>query len=148
MLNSTDRMIINALQQGLPLCERPYRQVAAEFGLSEKALLARLDVLLSQGFLSRLGPMYNADRMGGAFCLCAIAVPSASFDHVAEIVNAFPEVAHNYERAHALNMWFVLATERTERIGEVIAEIEQATGLTVLSLPKLEEFFIGLKVAA
>ena len=40
---------------------------------------------------------------------------------VAAQVNAHPEVAHNYERDHALNMWFVLAAERPERIAEVIA---------------------------
>ena len=46
------------------------------------------------------------------------------FEQVSDQVNAHPEVAHNYEREHhALNMWFVLATEqRPERIAEVIGE--------------------------
>ena len=54
-------------------------------------------------------------------------------------------MAHNYERDHALNMWFVLATERPEEIDTVIAEIEARTGYEVLNLPKVEEFFVGLR---
>ena len=55
-----------------------------------------------------------------ALTLAAMAVPEARFDEVAAIVNGFPEVAHNYQRTHALNMWFVAATERPERIAAVL----------------------------
>jgi DNA-binding Lrp family transcriptional regulator len=86
--------------------------------------------------------------MGGAFTLAAMAVPDDRFDDVAETVNAFPEVAHNYAREHAFNMWFVVAAERPERIAEVLAEIAGATGLEVLDLPKEEEFFLELRLSA
>ncbi len=84
--------------------------------------------------------------MGGAFCLCAMAVPAARFEAVADTVNGFAEVAHNYERAHRLNMWFVLACEEPRRIEQVAAEIEAATGLAVLRFPKEAEYFVGLRV--
>ena len=80
--------------------------------------------------------------------LAAMQVPEDRFEAVAEIVNGFPEVAHNYARSHALNMWFVVATERPERIAEVLREIEAATGLPVLDLPKEEEFFLELRLQA
>jgi len=67
---------------------------------------------------------------------------------VAAQVNARPEVAHNYERAHRLNMWFVLATETPEGIAETADAIEADTGLRVFRFPKLEEYFIGFRVAA
>ena len=63
-------------------------------------------------------------------------------------VNARPEVAHNYERAHRLNMWFVLATETPEGIERVARVIEGQTGLKVLQFPKEREFFVGFRVAA
>jgi DNA-binding Lrp family transcriptional regulator len=107
-------------------------------------LLARLERLLDDGLLSRFGPMYHAERLGGALTLAALRVPVADFDAVAAKVNAHPEVAHNYAREHEFNMWFVLGTETPERIAEVIAEIERETGLTVYNMPKLEEFFVGL----
>jgi hypothetical protein len=75
-------------------------------------------------------------------------VPSRRFDEVMTYVNARPEVAHNYERTHRLNMWFVLATETPEGIEEAARRIEDNTGLRVLRFPKLKEFFIGFRVAA
>ncbi len=75
-------------------------------------------------------------------------VPAERFDDVAAIVNAFPEIAHNYQREHRLNMWFVVATERPERIAAVLDEIRAATGLKVLDLPKEQEFFLELRLTA
>ena len=145
-MDAVDRAIVNDLQGGIAVSERPYAEAAARLGLSESELLARLQALLDTRVLSRFGPMYHAERLGGALTLAAMKVPAADFERVAAIVNGFPEVAHNYEREHAFNMWFVLATDDPARIDEVIAEIEQATGHTVYNLPKREEFFVGLKL--
>ena len=144
-LDDVDRAIINRLQDSFPICERPYQAVAAQFGITEEALIQRLQQMLEHRQLSRFGPLYNAERLGGGLSLCAMSVPAAQFEQVAEQVNAFPEVAHNYAREHKLNMWFVLATETPERIDRVLAEIEQATGHPVYNMPKKQEFFVGLK---
>ena len=147
-MDAVDRRAINALQGGFPLCERPYAAAAADLGLSESELIERLGRLLDAGVLSRFGPLYDAERLGGGVTLAALQVPADRFEAVAGIVNGFPEVAHNYARDHALNMWFVVAAERPERVGEVLAEIEAATGLAVLDLPKTEEFFLELRLDA
>lgn len=148
-LDETDRRIINGLQGGFPVCERPYAAVAADLGLSEAELISRLQRLRGTNVLSRFGPMYHAEKMGGSFCLAALAVPAERFDAVAEIVNAFPEVAHNYARDHQTwTMWFVIATEAPERVAQVVAEIEAQTGLAVLAVPKLQEFYVGLRFEA
>ncbi|HEY5682228.1 MAG TPA: AsnC family transcriptional regulator [Sulfuricaulis sp.] len=147
-MDAIDRAIINNLQGGFPLSERPYAEAAARLGLDEDELIRRLDTLLEQGTLTRFGPLYHAERLGGALTLAAMKLPDDDFERVAEIVNGFAEVAHNYAREHEFNMWFVLATERPERIGEVISEIEKATGHKVYNMPKLEEFFVGLRFEA
>jgi DNA-binding Lrp family transcriptional regulator len=100
------------------------------------------------GAITRFGPFFDAEAMGGAFCLCAMAVPTTDFEAVVTLVNAHPEVAHNYERSHALNIWFVLACETPAEIGRVAKRIEKETGLKVLLFPKEHEFFIGFRVAA
>lgn len=147
-MDEIDRRIINGLQGGMPLSSRPYAEAAERLGLSEGELIDRLRRLLDDGVLSRFAPMYNAERLGGAVTLAAMAVPSGRFDTIADIVNGFPEVAHNYARDHTLNMWFVVATDRRERVAEVLAEIENASGLRVYDMPKTEEFFVGLRFAA
>jgi DNA-binding Lrp family transcriptional regulator len=145
-MDEYDRLIVNTLQDGLPLCERPFTELARELETDEQTIVARIANLLDEGALTRFGPLYNAERLGGALTLCALSAPQDSFDATAELVNAHPEVAHNYEREHALNMWFVLATEDAERIPEVVAEIESETGCRVFQFPKQEEFFVGLKL--
>lgn len=144
-LDSLDSRIINRLQDGFPICERPYAAVAEELATDETTLIARIDALLDSGVLTRFGPLYHAERLGGGLTLAAMSVPARDFERVAEQVNAFPEVAHNYARDHALNMWFVLATETPEGIRDVLQAIEQATGQRVYNMPKKEEFFVGLK---
>lgn len=143
-LDAADRRLINRLQDGLPLVAAPYASVAAEIGVSEGELLYRLERLLEAGVLSRFGPMYHAELLGGGLTLAALAVPEHDFERVTAAVNAFPEVAHNYRREHPLNMWFVLATETPEGIAEAIAAIEEATGLPVFNMPKQEEFHVRL----
>jgi DNA-binding Lrp family transcriptional regulator len=145
LMDSVDRAIVNRLQGGFPVCERPYAEAAAELGLSEDELIRRVEALLAAGTLTRFGPMYHAERLGGALTLAAMKILPQDFERVTAIVNGFPEVAHNYARDHAFNMWFVLATEVPERIEQVIAEIEKATGYRVYDMPKLEEFYVGLR---
>jgi DNA-binding Lrp family transcriptional regulator len=147
-MDDLDRRIINNLQGGFPVSERPFLEAARTLGMGERDLIDRLEQLLEAGVLSRFGPMYHAERLGGGLTLAALAAPLERFDEVAALVNAHPEVAHNYERDHPLNMWFVIATERPEDIGRVLAEISAETGLVVHDMPKLEEFFVGLRFEA
>ena len=147
-MDNIDRAIINTLQEGFPICTSPYKLVAKTLHIEEQELLDRLKALLDSGLLSRFGPMYHAEHMGGALTLAAIKVPEHEFDSIAGIINSFPEVAHNYARKHALNMWFVLATETPQQITQVITNIEAKTGLTVYNMPKIKEYFVNLKLKA
>jgi hypothetical protein len=77
-----------------------------------------------------------------------MAVPDLDWARTVEAVNAFPEVAHNYRREHALNMWFVLATETPQGIADVARRIEIATGHAVCLFPKEREYFVEMKLEA
>ena len=145
-MDEIDRRLVNRLQDGLPVSRRPFDGIARELGLGTPALLERVRKLLEAGILSRFGPMYNAEQLGGALSLCAMQVPEAQFEQIAGQVNAHPEVAHNYARDHRLNMWFVLATEELQQAADVITAIERETGCRVYDMPKQEEFYIGLKL--
>ncbi|MDP2903972.1 MAG: AsnC family transcriptional regulator [Methylovulum sp.] len=147
-MDDIDRNIINTLQNGLPICESPYRQIAVALNITETELLTRLKNLLANGILTRFGPLYNAGQMGGALTLAAVKAPVGRFEEITGIINAFPEVAHNYARNHALNIWFVLATETPEQLQQTIKAIEIQTGLTVYNLPKIKEYFVNLKLEA
>ena len=147
-MDAIDKKIINQLQGGFPVCESPYQLIASKLGLTETNLIHRIKLLLESGLISRFAPLYHAEKMGGALTLAAIKAPKEKFDTIVEIINAFPEVAHNYQRNHALNIWFVIATDHPERVAEVIQAIEEQTGLEVYNMPKINEYFVGLKLEA
>ncbi len=139
-----DARLIDRLQRSVPLTERPFADLGAELGLSEAAVLDRLTQLLGSGVLTRLGPLYQIERAGGQFILAALQVPQQRYAEVTAQVNALPEVAHNYRREHALNMWFVVAAETPAVAWATCDQIEAATGLPVHAFPKEREYFVGL----
>ena len=143
-LDSLDRKIINVLQRNFPVCDHPFAVVAKELETTEEELISRLQGLSDEKYLTRFGPLYNAERFGGAVSLCAMVVAEDDFDFIADKVNSFPQVAHNYQRDHELNMWFVLATETQIELDETLGAIEAETGLPIRNMPKLEEFYVGL----
>ncbi|MNX79497.1 hypothetical protein D3C86_1111270 [compost metagenome] len=147
-MDALDKAIVNHLQGGFPIADRPYAEAAQALGTTEADILDRLASLLERGILSRFGPMYHAERLGGSLILTAMQVPDEDFERVAAIVNARPAIAHNYERAHALNMWFVVATETPEEAQATLDAIAEETGYPVYPLPKLKEFFVGLRLEA
>ena len=156
-ISPLEKYLINTLQKGLPLCESPFALIAEQINdqianntlsnmpkCNEQQVIETLNNLLQSGILTRFGPMYDAACLGGAFTLAAMDVPKSRFDKVANIINGLPQVAHNYERNHQLNMWFVIGTESQSEISDVISTIEMETGLTVLNVHKLKEFYVGL----
>ncbi|MFA6313162.1 MAG: Lrp/AsnC family transcriptional regulator [Sterolibacterium sp.] len=147
-LDAADKRIINALQGGFPLCDEPYREIAERLGLSEAELLARLQAMLDARVLTRFGPMFQVERMGGAFVLAAMKVREDDFERVAALVNGLAEVAHNYRREHVFNMWLVLATETQAGIAAAIAELERLSGYPVYAFPKEREYFVEMRLQA
>ena len=158
-LSALDRAIINAFQGGFPVTRRPFGPAAAALGdhgveVTGTELCERVRELDDTGVLSRFGALVNAEAIGGAASLVAMHAPAERFDEVVETVNDFTEVAHNYEREHPhLNVWFVVSVadhpdpdkDGDDRVEEVLAEIEAATGQETYNLPKLQEFHVGAK---
>ena len=145
-IDATDARLIERLHGGFPLSDSPYQDIAQELQMSEREVLARLGRMLADGLLTRFGPLFQIERAGGQFVLAAMAVPEARFDAVAAQVNAFREVAHNYRREHALNMWFVLGAESPDAVDAARHAIERVTGLVVHAFPKEREFFVELRL--
>ena len=146
-MNELKRRLIDEWQGGFPLCEQPFAAMAERLESSEGAVLQALRELLTDGTLTRFGPLYQIERLGGAFSLAALQAPEADFERITAIVNQFPEVAHNYRRDHAFNMWFVLATETLAGMNDTVERIAAATGLPVFNFPKEREYFIEARFA-
>jgi DNA-binding Lrp family transcriptional regulator len=138
------RALINRYQGGFPLCSRPFAVVAKTLECSEGEAIEAVAELLRNGLLTRFGPLFDAARLGGAVTLAALRVPPNRFASVAQLVNALPQVAHNYRREHELNMWFVVASDRADEVARTLSRIEVMTGLHVYDFPKEREYHVGL----
>lgn len=146
MLSDLDRRLLDEYQHDFPLEPQPFAALADELGVSERKVLERLAYLKRFGALSRVGAVVRPNRIG-ASTLAALAVPPEDLEKVAEQVNAFTEVNHNYEREHHYNLWFVVTAEDRDHIDRVLAEIARVTGLEPLDLPMVEDYFIDLGFA-
>lgn len=147
-MDEIDSRLVTQLQRGFPVTEQPYREAATQLGLTEDELITRLKKLLDEGILTRFGPLYQVERLGGTYSLAAMQVPEVDYDRIAELVNAFPEVAHNYRREHAFNMWFVVAAASPAEVKRVLFSIERDSTHLVFEFPKLREYFVNLDLPA
>lgn len=126
----------------------PYRLLAEKLKLSENELLSHIDSLLHRGFLTRVGPFFNMDRTSGHVSLVAMKVPPERFEEVSQVINSLEEVAHNYERNHEFNMWFVVSGFGKKAVENTLSEIERLTGLKTYNFPKLKEYALDLYLEA
>jgi DNA-binding Lrp family transcriptional regulator len=142
-LTALEKCLLNEYQRGFPLCPEPYAEIAAQLGVAEADVILTLESLQRRGFISRVGPVFAPQR-AGASTLAALAVPEDRLESVANLVSAYAEVNHNYQREHAWNLWFVITAPDQQRVEQVLADIEAASGLAVLNLPLERAFYIDL----
>jgi DNA-binding Lrp family transcriptional regulator len=138
-----EKRLLDGYQRDLPLTPRPYAGIAEELGVDETEVIATLRRLAAEGVVSRVGAVFEPQSVG-ASTLAAMAVPDDRLAEVAELVNGFAEVNHNYQREHPFNLWFVIIAADEDGIARVIDDIERRTGLEVLDLPMLEGYHLDL----
>ena len=141
--STIEQQILNDFQHNMPLSATPFADIAQQLGISEDNVLRTVEKLQKQGVISRVGPVFRANRVGVS-TLAAMCVPQPELENVARIISAFPEVNHNYEREHAFNLWFVVTASSEEHLDIVLHEIETHSGYPLMSLPMLEDYFIDL----
>jgi DNA-binding Lrp family transcriptional regulator len=135
--------LLNDFQRDFPLTHAPFAVIAERLGVGEDEVLDTLSKLQACGKVSRVGMVFKPHSIGYS-TLAALAVPPEKLDEVAELVNSYAEVNHNYGREHHFNLWFVVVAEHEARVQKVLEEIELRTGYKLLDLPMIEGFHIDL----
>ncbi len=144
-LDRNDRLLLNRIQSDFPITPHPFLDVGRELVMTEDEVIARVQRLLESGAVNRLGPVLSPTAVGGERTLAAMSVPPERLEEVAALVNSFEAVSHNYEREHHYNLWFVLSAEEPGEVERALAAIERETGIAVMNLPALEEYFLGVR---
>lgn len=143
LTDELDRRLLNDFQHDFPLVDEPYAEIAHRLGTSEADVLARLARLKSEGAISRVGAVVRPNTIGVS-TLAAMAVPPERLEDVAQIVNGYAEVNHNYEREHSLNLWFVATAADNAHLQKVLDGIQTRCGIEVLPFPLIEDYHIDL----
>ncbi|TAK85067.1 MAG: Lrp/AsnC family transcriptional regulator [Betaproteobacteria bacterium] len=131
-MNALDEKIVRATQAGLPLTAEPYAEIAKELGVSEQELLSRLQAMLADGRIRRIGAVPNHYALGyAANAMSVWNVADAAIDRLGAAVGALAFVSHCYRRPRRLPDWpynlFAMVHGRnraeTQRHVEAIKEV-------------------------
>ena len=140
---SLEKRLINDFQHNFPLSSQPFQEIADALEVDLNLVLNTYEKLLLEGVISRIGPVIKPNTIG-ASSLAALSVAEEDLLEVAEIVNEFVEVNHNYEREHEFNLWFVVTASDNKRLEDVLDEIKTKTHCPLLILPLEEAYHIDL----
>jgi len=138
-----EQRLLNDFQRGMSLSSTPFLDMAKQLGVGEDVVMQSIRSLQDRGVISRVGPVFRPNTIG-ASTLAAMSVAEDDLERVANIVSAYPEVNHNYERDHAYNLWFVVAASGEAQLEVVLGEIARSAGYSLMSLPMLDDYFIDL----
>lgn len=141
--SALEKQLLDNFQHGFPLSESPFLEIANAIGSDEETVLRTYQKLHQQGFISRIGPVFKSNSVGVS-TLCAMALADDDVERVANLINDYREVNHNYQRSHRYNLWFVVTAANKSHLDEVLHDIQQRSGYTLLNLPMEQDFHIDL----
>lgn len=136
------------LQEGLPICTRPFAEVAAALNTDEAHVLQEMRTLQEAGVIRRVCAVINHRALGMSGTLVTAHVPQEALAETAEAVNRLPGVSHNYLRNHNYNLWFTLQEKTPEQIDETLRDLGQRTGIVFHSVPVTRVFKLDVRFDA
>ncbi|MHC4394252.1 MAG: Lrp/AsnC family transcriptional regulator [Planctomycetota bacterium] len=137
-MDKLDYRILEALQSDFPLRERPYDAISRELNIPCEQLLDRVQLLLADGVIRRIGASLNSRKFGFYSTLAAVSVEGEFIERAAEVIGKFREVTHSYLRNDRFNIWFTIIASNAESVKNILKEIQSALSLEssqILNLP-------------
>ena len=131
-ISELDKKIVRLLQGEFPLVSEPYKVLAAEIGISEEELLARVTALREEKKIRKIGAVLREVGFTSN-CLCVWDVPDECMDETAARMAEHPRVSHCYERNRATgwhyNLYTMIHGYSREECEAIAAELSTATGI-------------------
>ncbi len=98
--------VLQQLQDGVPIVDEPFGEIARQLGVSEEEVFACLESLEAEGVVRRFGARIDQRRCGITVnAMVAWRVPPDSVEPVGRAMAAHPEVTHCYERSTVPGRW-------------------------------------------
>jgi siroheme decarboxylase len=144
-LTDLQKRLCDALQDGLPVCSRPFAAVGLAVGASEMSALTQTAALRRMDVIRRIGPIIDYRVLGRVSTLVAAHVQQDDIERVAAVVSALSGVSHNYMRDHSFNLWFTLQGNSAPELDAVLARLSEQVGIEFHSLPVVRSFKLDVR---
>ncbi|HZT43459.1 MAG TPA: AsnC family transcriptional regulator [Chthonomonadaceae bacterium] len=145
-LDAIDKQLLNLLQNGVPLVERPWDAYGADLGISGEEVMERIRRMRAD-VIRQISAIFDSRSLGYKSTLVAMQFSPEEIDRAAAIINRHPGVSHNYRRNHLFNLWFTLTIHSSQDLLEEINKLAESAGaVQTLPLPNLNLFKIGVKL--
>jgi len=144
-LTKFQKQLCNALQEGLPICSRPFDDLAKFLNTDERKVLQGIKELKKVGVIRRICTLINYRALGKTSTLVAAHIPEENLQEVTEAVNSLRGVSHNYLRSHYYNLWFTLQAESLEQIEVTLSNLSGRLGIDFYSLPVRRAFKLDVR---
>jgi DNA-binding Lrp family transcriptional regulator len=147
-LTKLQKQLCNELQKGLPVCSKPFAEIAKDLNYDEKTVLQQTRELKNVGVIRRIRALINYRALGMVSTLAAAHVPQENLQEVAEAVNSLEDVSHNYLRDHYYNLWFTLQAQRAAQIDLTLSNLSGRFGIDFHSLSVKRTFKLAVRFDA
>ena len=147
-LTNFQKKLCNVLQEGLPICPRPFAEIAKVLNADEMDVLQQISRLKKLGVIRRICALMNHRALGMTSTLVAAHVPQESLKKVAEAINSLANVSHNYQRNHYYNLWFTLRAPTVSQIEMMLSNLSGCFGVDFHSLPVRRVFKLDARFDA
>lgn len=146
--DAVDGKLLDLVQRGIPLAERPFAELGAVAGLTEAQVIERLRGLKDEwGVIRQISAIFDSKALGYETSLVAAKYRAEALGPGAAVIGAHPGVSHSYERSHEYNLWYTVAVGPDSKLGlqgtvERLHELSGATSTRLL--PMLKRYKIGV----
>ena len=136
MIDTVDRQLIEAIQDGLPIASRPYEVIARQINLTEQEVIERLGRLKQQGLIKRMGVIVQHRRLGyQANAMVVLDVPDHLVEKIGEQISQFSFVNLCYQRPRGgerwpYNLYCMIHGKTREKVLKQLAQLVDACALT------------------
>ncbi len=134
-MDETNQKILEHVEKGIALINEPFKEIAAQLGITQQEVIARLTKLRQEGAIRRFGASIKPNKIGfSANALVAWKVPQNRVQEVGFYLSRFPEISHCYERKVVpqrweYNVYTVLHAREREGIESMVNRISVAASL-------------------
>jgi len=144
-MDTIDRKLLNLLQNRFPLVVEPFKALGLNLGIPEGEVIERTRRLKERGIIREISAIFDSRALGYKSALVAMRVDPSRIDKAGETISQHPGVSHNYQRDHALNLWFTLTIPPTEDLDSTVKDLERrAKAERTLLLPAIRTFKVGV----